>query len=138
VSDVYWARSGHEHPVPKGFVGYTDKVSFPYVGDVGRAKQLLAEAGYRDEVSVPVTVNDKAQLRREPEVVPGPVRPRRRQSGDPNRAVSTQPRTAEGFRTLRRHRAAARDNAFISRGYQGLETPIGPKSYRRLDVHRMK
>ena len=71
MSDVYWARSGHEHPVPKGFVGYTDKVSFPYVGDVGRAKQLLAEAGYRDEVSVPVTVNDKAQLRRELEVVSG-------------------------------------------------------------------
>ena len=84
MSDVYWARSGHEHPVPKGFVGYTDKVSFPYVGDVGRAKQLLAEAGYRDEVSVPVTVNDQAPARAGGRL--RPVRPRRRQSGDPNDA----------------------------------------------------
>ena len=135
MSDVYWARSGHEHPVPKGFVGYTDKVSFPYVGDVGRAKQLLAEASYRDEVSVPVTVNDKAQLRRELEVVSGQFA---RVAVRVAIQMTHVARTAEGFRTLRRHRAAARDNAFISRGYRLLETPIGPKSYRRLDVRRMK
>jgi hypothetical protein len=49
---------------------------------------------------------------------------------------STQARTAEGFRTLRRRRAAARGNPFISRGYHVLETPIGPKSYRRLDARQ--
>ena len=85
MSDVYWARSGHEHPVPKGFVGYTDKVSFPYVGDVGRAKQLLAEAGYRDEVSVPVTGNDKAHSGESWRSSPAssPASP---SSGDPNDA----------------------------------------------------
>jgi hypothetical protein len=50
--------------------------------------------------------------------------------------VWTPARTAEGFRTLRRPRAKARSNAFISRGYHALETPIGPKSYRRLDVRQ--
>ena len=102
---------------------------------MGRAKQLLAEAGYRDEVSVPVTVNDKAQLRRELEVVSGQFA---RVAVRVAIQMTHVARTAEDFRTLRRHRAAARDNAFISRGYRLLETPIGPKSYRRLDVRRMK
>ncbi len=72
VSDVYYGHAVPTNvPTPKGFVGYTNKVWYPYGGDVGRAKQLLADAGYPDGVSVPIIVNDKPQLRRELEVVSG-------------------------------------------------------------------
>ena len=104
----------------------------------GARSNSVAEAGYRDEVSLPVIVNDKAQLRRELEVVSGQFARVAVRVVIQMTHVSTQARTAEGFRTLRRHRVAASDNAFISRGYRLLETPIGPKSYRRLDVRRMK
>jgi peptide/nickel transport system substrate-binding protein len=70
VSDVYHGHAVPTNiPTPKGFVGYTNKVWYPYGGDVGRAKQLLTQAGYPDGVSVPIIVNDKLQLRRELEVI---------------------------------------------------------------------
>ena len=72
VSDVYYGHAVPTNiPTPKGFVGYTNKVWYPYGGDVGRARQLLAEAGYPDGVSVPIIVNDKLQLRRELEIIAG-------------------------------------------------------------------
>ncbi len=72
VSEVYHGHAVPTNiPTPKGFVGYTNKVWYPYGGDVGRAKQLLAEAGYPDGVSMPIIVNDKPQLRRELEIVSG-------------------------------------------------------------------
>ena len=58
--------------------------------------------------------------------------------GEEMAPVSTRARTAEGLRTLRQRRVATRGNAFISRGYHALETPIGPKSYRRRTSARMK
>ena len=72
------------------------------MGDVGRAKQLLAEGGYRDEASVPVIVNDQAQLRRELEVVSGQFARVGVKVEIQMVPVSTQVRTAEGFSTLRR------------------------------------
>jgi len=105
----------------------------------GARSNSVAEAGYRDEVSLPVIVNDKAHSGESwLEVVSGQFARVAVRVAIQMTHVSTQARTAEGFRTLRRHRAAASDNAFISRGYRLLETPIGPKSYRRLDVRRMK
>ena len=72
VSDVYYGHAVPTNlPTPKGFVGYTDKVWYPYGGDVARAKQLLAEAGYPDGVSFPIIVSDKLQLRRELEIISG-------------------------------------------------------------------
>jgi peptide/nickel transport system substrate-binding protein len=72
VSDVYHGHAVPTNiPIPRGFVGHTGKVWYPYGGDAGRARQLLADAGYPDGVSVPVIVNDKPQLRRELEVVAG-------------------------------------------------------------------
>jgi peptide/nickel transport system substrate-binding protein len=72
VSDVYYGHAVPTNiPTPKGFVGHTSKVWYPYGGDVARAKQLLAEAGYAAGVSLPVIVNDKFQLRRELEIVSG-------------------------------------------------------------------
>lgn len=72
VSDVYHGHAVPTNiPTPKGFVGYTNKVWYPYGGDVGRARQLLADAGYPNGVSVPIIVNDKLQLRRELEIISG-------------------------------------------------------------------
>jgi ABC-type transport system substrate-binding protein len=72
VSDVYHGHAVPTNiPTPKGFVGHTSKVWYPYGGDVPRAKQLLADAGYPNGVSLPVIVNDKVQLRRELEMISG-------------------------------------------------------------------
>ena len=72
VSDVYHGHAVPTNiPTPKGFVGHTSKVWYPYGGDAGRAKQLLVEAGYPDGVTVPIIVNDKPQLRRELEIISG-------------------------------------------------------------------
>jgi peptide/nickel transport system substrate-binding protein len=72
VSDGYHGHAVPTNiPTPKGFVGYTNKVWYPYGGDAGRARQLLAAAGYPDGLSVPIIVNDKLQLRRELELISG-------------------------------------------------------------------
>jgi ABC-type transport system substrate-binding protein len=72
VSDVYYGHAVPTNiPIPRGLVGHTAKVWYPYGGDVDRAKQLLADAGYPGGVTLPVIVNDKAQLRRELEIVSG-------------------------------------------------------------------
>ncbi|MBI4278105.1 MAG: ABC transporter substrate-binding protein [Armatimonadetes bacterium] len=72
VSDVYYGQAVPTNiPTPKGFVGYTSKVWYPYGGDVARARQLLKEAGYPNGVSFPIIVSDKLQLRRELEIISG-------------------------------------------------------------------
>ena len=72
VSEVYYGQAVPTNiPAPKGFVGHTGKVWYPYGGDVAKARQLLAEAGHPEGVSFPVIVSDKLQLRRELEIISG-------------------------------------------------------------------
>lgn len=72
VSVVYYGQAVPTNiPTPKGFVGYTSKVWYPYGGDIARARQLLAEAGHPEGVSFPIIVSDKLQLRRELEIISG-------------------------------------------------------------------
>ncbi|MDO9354474.1 MAG: ABC transporter substrate-binding protein, partial [Solirubrobacteraceae bacterium] len=45
-------------PFPKGYVGYSEEVANLYPRDVAKAKQLLAEAGYPNGVTIPITYFD--------------------------------------------------------------------------------
>jgi peptide/nickel transport system substrate-binding protein len=52
---------GNEAPVPEGYIGHEPNISFlPY--DQDRARELLAEAGYPDGVTVKVAITERASL----------------------------------------------------------------------------
>jgi len=52
---------GNEAPVPDGYIGHESDIEFlPY--DQDRARELLAEAGYPDGVTVPIAITERASL----------------------------------------------------------------------------
>lgn len=52
---------GNEAPVPEGYIGHEPDIDFlPY--DQARARELLAEAGYPDGITIKVAITERASL----------------------------------------------------------------------------